>query len=206
MTSAGTARLVLSPPSAHSSELVRLPGGAASPCSTASSSSAGRIGCGTVTHVDWAARLHELGQRSTVARCAVLDVISSTPHHLSADEIGVAVSEQAPDVHRATVFRTLERLVALGLVAHVHLPHGATTYHLSIPAERMHLHLSCRSCGGVFDIDAELLDDVVADLRDQRGFELEPAHSALSGRCPACVAATADRGRVDRAPEPSDHS
>lgn len=137
--------------------------------------------------MDWVKRLHDLGQRATPARCAVLDVLSATPEHLSADEIAAQVSVNAPDVHRATVFRTLDRLVSLRLIAHVHLPHGATTYHLREPGQRMHLHMLCRECGQVYDIDASLLDDVVTELREVRGFELDPSHSALSGRCETCV-------------------
>ena len=144
---------------------------------------------GSVRRVDWAARLHELGERSTVARCAVLDVLSETSDHLSADQIAVAVAEHAPDVHRSTVFRTLERLVSLDLVTHVHLPHGATTYHLRVPAQRMHLHLLCRSCNDVFDVEADVMDGVVDGVSARLGFELEPAHTALSGRCAACIEA-----------------
>jgi Fur family ferric uptake transcriptional regulator len=116
----------------------------------------------------------------------VLEVIGETSDHLSADEIAVAVADRASDVHRATVFRTLERLVSLGIVAHVHLPHGATTYHLREPHERMHLHLLCRSCGEVFDVEAGLLDDVKARVVASSGFELEPDHTALSGHCADC--------------------
>jgi Fur family transcriptional regulator, ferric uptake regulator len=138
--------------------------------------------------VEWDARLRELGQRSTPARRAVLEVLGSTSDHLSADEIAVAVSERAPDVHRATVFRTLERLVSLGVVTHVHLPHGAATYHVGGSGDRMHLHLSCRGCGGVFDTEAGLLDDVAARVAGTLGFVLDPDHTALSGWCSSCAA------------------
>lgn len=136
--------------------------------------------------VDAEQRLRELGQRWTPARRAVLEVIGSTSAHLSADEIAVAVARREPDVHRATVFRTLERLVSLGVVTHVHLPHGAATYHLQEADERMHLHLHCRSCGAVIDADPGLLDGVTARLSETSGFVLDPDHTALSGRCRAC--------------------
>jgi Fur family ferric uptake transcriptional regulator len=139
-----------------------------------------------VTTSDWHERLRDHGLRTTVARAAVLDVVSETADHLSGEEIAHSVALREPAVHRATVFRTLERLVSAGIVAHVHLPHGATTYHLRRPAERMHLHLSCRTCGRVLDADAGLLDDVVDQLHEQYGFDLQPTHSALSGRCSSC--------------------
>lgn len=143
--------------------------------------------------MDWETRLRELGQRSTPARRAVLEVIGATSAHLSADDIAAAVAEEHPDVHRATVFRTLERLTSLGLVAHVHLPHGATTYHLREPEERSHLHLLCLGCQEVFDADAGLLDEVAERLR-KVAFELEPGHIALSGWCGSCQPAAGGVG------------
>lgn len=147
---------------------------------------------------DWATRLRELDQKVTPARRAVLEVVASTDAHLSADEIVSRVADLAPEVHRATVFRTLERLVELGLVAHVHLPHGATTFHLREPGERMHLHVLCRACGEVFDTDPTLLDGVAASLSESLGFELAADHAALSGVCATCAAESADRVDVER--------
>lgn len=136
--------------------------------------------------MDWDSRLRELGQRSTPARRAVLEVLDATSAHLSADEIAIAVAQRAPEVHRATVFRTLDRLTTLGVVTHVHLPHGAATYHVAEPQSRLHLHLACRGCGGVFDTEATLLDDVAAELASTSGFVLDADHTALSGWCSEC--------------------
>ncbi|MFV0524115.1 MAG: Fur family transcriptional regulator [Acidimicrobiales bacterium] len=131
-------------------------------------------------------QLRALGQRWTPARAAVLDVIGSTDAHLSADQISHAVSEHLPDVHRATVFRVLDRMVELGVIAHVHLPHGATTYHLRTHNDPMHLHVRCRTCERVFDVDPDVLDDAARDLADSIGFQLDADHVALSGRCQDC--------------------
>ena len=147
---------------------------------------------------DWATLLRALDQKVTPARRAVLEVVASTDAHLSADEIVSRVADLVPDVHRATVFRTLERLVELGLVAHVHLPHGATTYHLRQPGERMHLHVLCRTCGDVFDTDPALLDDVADALAASLGFRLAADHAALSGVCAVCASGSADDVDVER--------
>ncbi len=119
----------------------------------------------------------------------MLDVISTTSDHLSADEIARRVGERSSDIHRSTVFRTLKRLVSLGVLEHIHLPHGATTYHIHDSSQRMHLHLACRSCGAVVDIDARSLDRVAEGVQTEQGFELEPTHSALSGVCARCLTA-----------------
>jgi Fur family ferric uptake transcriptional regulator len=61
--------------------------------------------------------------------------------------------------------------------------HGGTAYHL---AERRHLHAQCHDCGAVVDVPDDVLDDVRSTLHDVAGFDLDPSHVALSGRCSTC--------------------
>lgn len=136
----------------------------------------------------WEAVLRDHGQRVTPARRLVLDVVGSTDSHLSADEIAALVADRAPDVHRATVFRTLSTLVESGILVHVHVPHAPTTYHLGHPHGRRHLHVVCSVCGSVYDTDPTVLDAAVERLRSTIGFELDADHIALSGRCATCAA------------------
>ena len=96
------------------------------------------------------------------------------------------LEEVDADVHRATVYRTLEFLVRAGVVAHVHLPHGATAYHLVGDGHRSHAHLVCRGCGQLVDVPG-LLDGLAADLRERIGFELDLDHVALTGLCERCA-------------------
>jgi Fur family ferric uptake transcriptional regulator len=130
------------------------------------------------------AMLRRRGARVTEARRGVLDALDEAGGHLSADDLAALLGRSAP--HRATVYRTLESLVQAGVVAHVHLPHGATTYHLVDAGDRTHLHLACRGCGTVLDARPDLLDPVAAELRGTVGFELDPAHVALTGWCESC--------------------
>lgn len=132
------------------------------------------------------ADLRARGQRVTAARRALLDVLAQTQEHLNADEIAERMGRLAPDVHRATVYRTLDSLVTLGIVTHVHLPHGAATYHLADGDAHGHLHLACRSCGNVVDAPHDLLAPVVEAARTQLGFDVDPDHVALTGLCEEC--------------------
>jgi Fur family ferric uptake transcriptional regulator len=133
------------------------------------------------------AQLRDAGLRVTPARVAVVQVVGETDEHLSAEEIAARVAVLAPDVHRATVFRTLERLADRGMLTHVHVPHAPTTYHLRRPDDRMHLHVVCRVCDSVLDVDATLLDAAAERLAESSGFILDSAHAALSGTCSNCT-------------------
>lgn len=132
------------------------------------------------------ASLRAQGQRLTPARRAVVRALASTDAHLSADDVCGLVEPIAPGVHRATVYRTLESLAELGVVAHVHLDRGATVHHLvSRPADA-HLHACCRRCGRVEDVAADLLDEARLRLARETGFALDARHVALSGLCRDC--------------------
>jgi len=131
--------------------------------------------------------LRAQGSRVTKARVAILDVLSSSDAHQSADDIAQAVDRIEPGVHRATVYRTLDSLVAAGLVAHTHLGHGTAVYHLiTIP----HAHLQCQQCGAVIDIPHSVLRSMSKRVIDDYGFTLDVGHSALLGLCQGCQASS----------------
>lgn len=133
-----------------------------------------------VTHM-----LHARGERMTGPRRAVVHALASHPGHVLAEQVVRTVAEQDPSVHRASVYRTLEALIRLRVVQHVHVGHGGTAYHL-LRSEGSHLHASCGGCGAVLDLPADLLSALAARLPDDHDFVLDPTHVALSGRCGNC--------------------
>lgn len=131
-------------------------------------------------------QLRRRGERMTSGRRAVLSALSRHTGHLSADEVFEAVTADDRTIARSSIYRTLEALSALGVVQHIHLGHGATAYHLAGDDATSHLHAQCRSCGDVYDLPADLLDQVAGRLTDELDFRLDPAHAALSGICAPC--------------------
>ena len=124
------------------------------------------------------------GGRVTSARRAVLSALVSADAHLTAEEVAQAVHSDHPDVHLSTVYRTLEALEQLGVVTHVHLGHGKASYHL---AERVHHHAACEVCGHVIELPADLLSDVVRELKERHGFVADVHHFAFVGHCTTCL-------------------
>ena len=128
--------------------------------------------------------LRARGDRMTGPRRAVITALAARRTHLTADQVVSAVAEQDASVHRASVYRTLETLSQLGVVQHVHVGHGTTTYHLA--GDAPHLHAQCSSCGAVLDLPGSMLDTVARQILDEHGFALDPSHVALSGSCADC--------------------
>ena len=61
-------------------------------------------------------RLKEKGLRVTQQRVAVLEYLSSTPTHPTAEEIGTAVNRAQPTTSRASVYNVLHSLKESGLI------------------------------------------------------------------------------------------
>ena len=132
---------------------------------------------------DWQAELRARGYRLTPQRQLVLEAVGELGHG-TPEEIAAAVRRTATGVNISTVYRTLELLEELGLVQHTHLGHGAPTY--SVASDDEHVHLVCRHCGGVDEVDTTVVEDVVRRLSAERGFTVDVGHFAVFGSCRAC--------------------
>jgi Fur family transcriptional regulator, ferric uptake regulator len=132
---------------------------------------------------DWQDELRARGYRLTPQRQLVLEAVQDL-EHATPDEILLHVRERASGVNISTIYRTLELLEEIGLVTHTHLSHGAPTYHSS--AVPQHVHLVCRSCKSVYDINPGLVQPLVDRLHDDQGFETDVAHLTIFGLCQKC--------------------
>jgi Fur family transcriptional regulator, ferric uptake regulator len=123
------------------------------------------------------------GGRVTSSRRLLLDVLFTDPEHRSAEELAARVQAEAPDVHLSTVYRNLEELERLGVVVHTHVGHGPATYHL---ASAVHGHFVCERCGAMTEVPADLFAGLVRTAEATYGFEIDPHHFAVLGRCRDC--------------------
>ncbi|WP_117208325.1 Fur family transcriptional regulator [Allorhizocola rhizosphaerae] len=127
--------------------------------------------------------LRERGLRLTPQRQLVLEAVRRLGH-ATPEQVHEAVVANSPGVNITTIYRTLELLEELDLITHVHLSHGALTYHWA--SEDQHVHLVCRKCESVQELDVAELRPLAARLQEQYGFRLDIAHVALFGECKEC--------------------
>ncbi len=125
------------------------------------------------------------GGRSTHARRLLVSALFARNDHMTAEELAAAVHAEAPDVHLSTIYRNLEDLEELGVIAHAHRGHGPATYNL---AGRGHGHLVCQSCSDTIDVPDSLFRALMRLAEETYGFAVDPHHTAISGRCEACSA------------------
>ena len=127
--------------------------------------------------------LRARGLRLTAQRQLILEAVYELGH-ATPEQVHNAVREVAAGVNITTIYRTLELLEELGLVTHTHLSHGSPTYHAA--GGHQHVHLVCRSCGEVTEVEPAVLEPLVATLARERGFLVDVGHVALFGVCSGC--------------------
>ncbi|KPK64609.1 ferric uptake regulation protein [candidate division WOR_3 bacterium SM23_42] len=142
----------------------------------------------------WHGRFRGHGYRITVAREAILDVLSQTEEHLSAEDVYLTVHKSYPNVGLTTVYRTLELLVHIGLVFKFDFGDGRARYELSEGPKgtRHHHHLVCTNCGRVIDYtdfiddEIELLGRAEKGLSDKFNFRITNHLIQFYGLCDRC--------------------
>jgi Fur family ferric uptake transcriptional regulator len=144
-----------------------------------------------------ASDLRQRGIRLTPQRRMILNAITRSSGHVTAEDIYQHVAAQYPDMNISTVYRNLERLCDLRLVAVTDMGGGHVRYEALGRAR--HHHLICHACGAISALD----DSLVADLRERiaqaYGFAADIDHLAIWGLCATCKASTQHHEEEDRA-------
>jgi Fe2+ or Zn2+ uptake regulation protein len=135
-------------------------------------------------HLETARKLRRQGHRLTPQRLAVLEVIEAGPGHMTANEVLERLRPQYPTLTVPTVYRNLQWLKRVGLVAETDLGGDCRVYEYI--ADHHHHHLVCTHCHRVIDLPSTFLDPVLQAMREEYGFVPSMKHVALFGLCPDC--------------------
>lgn len=129
--------------------------------------------------------------RLTIQRRLIEGALREAGRAVGAVELFEALRTTHPRLGRATVFRTLDLLVDLGLAqrfegdGHVHL-------YTSCDPIRHHHHLVCRRCGATADIDDREVERLIVSMRRRHGFVLDHDTLDFYGTCAACAGSPDD--------------
>ena len=94
-------------------------------------------------------RLRKAGHRVTKQRAAVYNYLLSTDSHPTAEAIHLSVLRRIPHISLATIYKSVESLVDVGLVKPIYLGHAATRYDAS---SEEHAHFRCIACNQIMDV------------------------------------------------------
>jgi len=141
---------------------------------------------------DWAQRaenaLSEAGYRRGGARRAMLDLLGGQSCALSAVEIEDRLRSDVRSVSRASVYRILEELERLGLIARVEIGQSLVRYEPVRPEHGHHHHLVCDRCGALTPFSDAELERTITSLSQRVPLTVSDHEVVLHGACADCEA------------------
>ena len=129
-------------------------------------------------------RLQDVGYRLTPQRLAVLNIIKTSTGHMTLNDILERLESTYPSITTSTVYRNLQWLVDVQLVAQTDLGGGCHVYEYI--AGKPHHHLICLHCGRVIDLPDSFLDTLRQAVHEQYDYIPCMEHFGLFGICPEC--------------------
>lgn len=128
--------------------------------------------------------LRQAGHRLTPQRTLILSIMVNLGGHLSAEEIHEQARRDYPYLNLSTVYRTLDVLKEVGIVAETDMGGGRRHFELLGAVE--HHHLICESCGATMEVEGDVLQPLRDRLLAEYGFAPRLDHFAIFGTCRAC--------------------
>lgn len=133
-------------------------------------------------------KIKEHKYKFTSQRQDILKVfVESDENHMSAEDVYNAVKVIQPDIGLATVYRTLDLFVELGLLKKLDFGDGRSRYELfddNMP--HFHHHLICLGCGAIKEFEYDMLDPLEQIIEEEERFQIVDHVLKFYGYCRKC--------------------
>jgi Fur family ferric uptake transcriptional regulator len=134
-------------------------------------------------------------QRFTGQQREMIRFIFSQHEHFDAEQLIDAMKRQGVQVSRATVYRTLSKLVAAGLLRSIDV--GQRTCYEHDYGYPQHDHLHCEKCNKIIEFLDPALDRIISAVSQQHHFQVKKHSFVLHGICAECNQARTIKRRLD---------
>ena len=126
--------------------------------------------------------LRERNLRQTPERFAILEAVYATQGHFDADELYLSLKSKGIRVSRATVYNTLDLLLACNLVGKHQFGQHQAKYERAY-SYWQHDHLICMDCNEIFEFCDPRLQSVQEMVSDIFNFKIMHHSLEMYGRC-----------------------
>ncbi|MFP5221055.1 MAG: Fur family transcriptional regulator [Acidobacteriota bacterium] len=129
-------------------------------------------------------RMKREGKRLTPQRLAIVKAVMAHGGHPTVEQIHREIREAYPTTSLATVYKTVGLLKEEGEVLELEFGERGNRYDGMRP--KPHPHMVCTGCGKILDLELAGLEEDVARLGRETGFEVESHRLDIFGLCPEC--------------------
>ncbi|MFO0851109.1 MAG: Fur family transcriptional regulator [Gemmataceae bacterium] len=133
-------------------------------------------------------------QRFTDQQRELVGHIFARHKHFDAEELVDDLKEAGRQVSRATVYRTLGKLVEAGLLRKIEI--GSRTVYDHDYGYPQHEHLVCDQCGAMIEFQHPAIEAALREVAAEHRFRADGHTLVVRGTCGDCNAARAARRRL----------
>ncbi|MFL5339618.1 MAG: Fur family transcriptional regulator [Gemmataceae bacterium] len=133
--------------------------------------------------------------RITKPQVALVGHIFSQHDHFDADQLILDVQKAGLGISRATIYRTLTKLVDAGLLRRIEV--GPRTVYEHDYGYPQHEHLVCERCGKMIEFQSEPIQSAMREVCAQNGFAASGHTLVVRGICADCNRARNPKRRLD---------
>ncbi len=134
-------------------------------------------------------------QRFTEQQRDMVQYIFKKHNHFDADQLIEEMKQEGLQVSRATVYRTLNKLVDAGLLRRLEL--GPRMFYEHDYGYPQHEHLYCLKCHKVTEFQIAAMERSLREVAQQHQFQLEGYSLIIRGICADCNKARIMKRRLD---------
>lgn len=120
----------------------------------------------------------------TPQRQMILASIKQSGQPVNATDLYRSVSKKDRTVSLATVYRSLALFKKLGIIDEHRLGRACWCYELKKSFE--YQHVLCKQCGQVIEFESPFISQMIKQLQDELGFNIERVEVCIQGTCRQC--------------------
>jgi Fur family transcriptional regulator, ferric uptake regulator len=134
-------------------------------------------------------------QRYTGQQRDMVQYIFSQHNHFDADQLIDDLKREGFRVSRATVYRTLAKLVDAGLLRRLDV--GPRMYYEHDYGYPQHEHMVCQQCNKMIEFQSTAIGQVIRDVFHEHNFQSAGHTFIIRGICAECNRARVTKRRLD---------
>ncbi len=134
-------------------------------------------------------------QRYTEQQRDMVRFVFSKHNHFDAEQLIDDLEREGFQVSRATVYRTLNKLVGAGLLRRLEV--GPRTRYEHDYGYPDHEHMYCQQCEKMIEFQDDAIERIIYDICRQHGFQTSGHTFVIRGLCAECNRARVTKRRLD---------
>jgi Fur family ferric uptake transcriptional regulator len=128
--------------------------------------------------------LRDAGYKLTKPRLTILEILESQGGHITSSELLSLVETRDSSIGRASVFRTLDLMIKLGIIWTT--VQGSSTIHYMLMPGGHHHHIICTNCQKLIEFEDCRLGPLIEAVQQQYGVRVDGHLLELYGICADC--------------------